>query len=242
MPVPTAPTPLHGREINKGLLADAVYDRLLGDIIGGRYRSEERLNVDRIAEEFGVSRTPVREALILLSASGFVEVVRNSRTQVSAWTVCDIRDRLEVVGSLVCLTVADRRFDLGGLGEPLSPASLESGVAGDAHRFLDVVEAMVRDGANNVAAYVLRELVSPLRLFLADAVLFEHDIDLLSRRDERAALLADAVDVSRTGNRLETERLFAAYVVALAAGLAPRVGDAVLSFGHASASALRASR
>ncbi|MGG7465137.1 GntR family transcriptional regulator [Plantibacter sp. YIM 135347] len=242
MPVPTAPTPLHGREINKGLLADAVYDRLLGDIIGGRYGSEERLNVDRIAEEFGVSRTPVREALILLSASGFVEVVRNSRTQVSAWTVCDIRDRLEVVGSLVCLTVSDRRFDLGSLAERVPSAPNDNGVASDGHLFLDVVEVMVRDGVNTVTAYVLRELVSPLRLFLADAVLLDHEIDLLARRMERTALFVDAIEASRTGDRVDTERLFATYVAALAAELSPRVGDSFSSSALARASLLRAAR
>lgn len=213
----------HGREINKGLLADAVYDRLLGDIIVGRYLSEERLNVDGIADEFGVSRTPVREALIQLSASGFVEVVRNSRTQVSAWTVCDIRDRLEVVGALVRLTVTDPRFQLEELGERAYVQRQVAGPVSDVHLFLDLAEAIVRAGGNRAASGMLRGLVLPLRLFLALDVLIAHDIDLRPLREVRAADLTAAIGAFRTGDRAETEQLINKYVSALAEGLSPRI-------------------
>jgi DNA-binding GntR family transcriptional regulator len=51
-----------------------VYERLRDEIIGGALGSGEQLVEARIAEEFGVSKTPVREALIRLERDGLVEI------------------------------------------------------------------------------------------------------------------------------------------------------------------------
>ena len=45
------------------LLADRVYERLEDDIIFGRYAPGQVLTELGLAEELGVSRTPVREAM-----------------------------------------------------------------------------------------------------------------------------------------------------------------------------------
>ena len=45
------------------LLADRVYERLENDIIFGRYAPGQVLTELGLAEELGVSRTPVREAM-----------------------------------------------------------------------------------------------------------------------------------------------------------------------------------
>ena len=51
------------REFKTVSLADQVYDRLENDIIQGVYPKGEILTELKLAEQLGVSRTPIREAL-----------------------------------------------------------------------------------------------------------------------------------------------------------------------------------
>ena len=50
-----------------------VYERLRADIMSGRIQANERILEREYAEKFGVSRTPVREALRLLERDGLVD-------------------------------------------------------------------------------------------------------------------------------------------------------------------------
>ncbi|MGM7648432.1 GntR family transcriptional regulator [Nocardia sp. JW2] len=61
-------------------------------IISGRVRSGEFLRAEPIAEAVGVSNTPVREGLLLLSGEGFVELVPRRGFMVSAFSRQDVRD------------------------------------------------------------------------------------------------------------------------------------------------------
>ncbi|HEX3785156.1 MAG TPA: GntR family transcriptional regulator [Pseudonocardiaceae bacterium] len=51
---------------------DVIANELREAIISGRYKAGERLVEDTLAEEYGVSRVPVREALRRLETEGFV--------------------------------------------------------------------------------------------------------------------------------------------------------------------------
>jgi GntR family transcriptional regulator, rspAB operon transcriptional repressor len=53
-------------------LKSHIYRRLRDAIVSGRYRPGDRLNESQIAREFGVSRIPVREALMQLQEHGLV--------------------------------------------------------------------------------------------------------------------------------------------------------------------------
>lgn len=53
-------------------LREKVYSSLRRDLISGAIGSTERLGEERLAELYGVSRTPVREALARLQADGLV--------------------------------------------------------------------------------------------------------------------------------------------------------------------------
>lgn len=55
-------------------LRDVVATELRRQILDGRLRQGERLVEDRLAEQLGVSRNPIREALRMLEAEGFLDV------------------------------------------------------------------------------------------------------------------------------------------------------------------------
>ncbi|MGC9670749.1 GntR family transcriptional regulator [Planosporangium sp. 12N6] len=76
--------------------SDLVVDALREAILGGRLAPGETLVERRIAEQLGVSKTPVREALITLAATGLVTVTPNRGAVVRAVGVEDVRRTYEV--------------------------------------------------------------------------------------------------------------------------------------------------
>jgi DNA-binding GntR family transcriptional regulator len=70
--------------------ADTVREALREAILDGYLTPGSRLREEELAREFGVSRTPVREALQQLAADGFVEVSPHQGAIVASLTVEDI--------------------------------------------------------------------------------------------------------------------------------------------------------
>ena len=66
------------------------------DIIRGEFRSGQRLTEDTLAERYGVSRVPVREALRTLEAEGFAWSRPYAGTFVAELTEAEAADLLEI--------------------------------------------------------------------------------------------------------------------------------------------------
>ncbi len=79
-----------------GTSAERVYDDLREAIIGGEYTPGERLRTGALAERFGTSRTPVREALVLLEGDGLVELEPRRGAVVRSFDAADLVDLYEV--------------------------------------------------------------------------------------------------------------------------------------------------
>ena len=76
--------------------SDLVVESIRGAILSGNLRPGEVLVERRIADELQVSKTPVREALIVLARSGLVEVTRNRGSAVRELTLGEVRDIYEM--------------------------------------------------------------------------------------------------------------------------------------------------
>jgi DNA-binding GntR family transcriptional regulator len=87
-------------------LVDKLAAALQARVLSGELPSGARLRQEALAEEFGVSRTPVREALRKLQASGLVELEPNRGALVRALTPREIRDAYEVRAELEGLAAA----------------------------------------------------------------------------------------------------------------------------------------
>lgn len=75
---------------------DLVADSLRSAILSGRLRPGETLVERRLAERLGVSKTPVREALIGLAATGLVVISPNRGVTVRVLGPADLRKAYEV--------------------------------------------------------------------------------------------------------------------------------------------------
>lgn len=93
--------------ISKETLSSRVYDWVLGEILKGNLRQGERLNDQTIAEQLGVSPTPVREALRRLRGSGLVEYIDRKGVRVISLQEQDIVQCFSVRNALERLALRE---------------------------------------------------------------------------------------------------------------------------------------
>lgn len=77
-------------------LSGRVFHRIREDILSGKYLQNEELREKAIADELGVSRTPVREALRQLELEGLVTIIPNKGASVVGISSKDIQDIYEI--------------------------------------------------------------------------------------------------------------------------------------------------
>src|SRR2546423_7210771 len=93
--------------------AGSLHEYLRRLILDGAIPNGASISQVELAERLGVSRTPLREAMRMLQAEGFVQSEHNRRTHVTALDVGDIdtvygsRVLLEATGVLVTVPVLD---------------------------------------------------------------------------------------------------------------------------------------
>jgi len=82
-------------------IKEQVYNRIRNLIVSGRIPRATRMTENQLAKQFGVSRTPVREALQVLESEGFLDSVPRSGYEVKMLLpeemegICEIRKVLE---------------------------------------------------------------------------------------------------------------------------------------------------
>lgn len=89
--------------IERRALHEDLADQLRRAIIHGELRPGAKISEKILTEQFGVSRTPVREALKILSTEGLIELKPNRGASVTQLTWADIRDTFPVMGALEAL-------------------------------------------------------------------------------------------------------------------------------------------
>lgn len=205
------------RIVRRDLLRDAVFERLLTRILRLDYRRGQRLRLDGIALDMGVSRTPVREALVPLEALRLVIVQRYVGVVIAQWGVENMVERLRIVQSMLDAPVVDPAFtapqddlvgacppgpdrsdqDWGELSSrdrllgPWNPAAL-AGSTSQAGVFAVISEWVLRQQGHPVSADWLAAQRPVLDRFYSTEVAPAHGIDTAVGSAERAELLLEA--------------------------------------------------
>jgi len=81
-------------------LREQVYDFLRAEMARGGLQPGGFLDLTELAARLGVSRTPLREALLHLESQGFVTVLPRRGFRLNALTLDDIRHFYEIIGAL----------------------------------------------------------------------------------------------------------------------------------------------
>ena len=109
--------PLLARSAATPTLNSSALSRLRADIIACRLMPNERLRVEALRERYGMSISPLREALMRLEAEGLVELEQNKGFRVSEVSQENLRDlmrtRIEIEIHRVALVFGKRRRRMG---------------------------------------------------------------------------------------------------------------------------------
>ncbi len=85
----------------KNNLDEILYDRIVESLLRGDYKMGQKLTLDELAEKFEVSRTPVVQAVKLLSNDGILRSMSNGRIYVPEYQpetvrqICEVRQLME---------------------------------------------------------------------------------------------------------------------------------------------------
>jgi DNA-binding GntR family transcriptional regulator len=96
--------------INQKSLREQVYDFIREELTRGKLIPGDAINLNAISEELGISKTPLRDALLQLDTEGFVTISPRRGVFVNRLTLEDIRQCYEIIGALestVILAVFD---------------------------------------------------------------------------------------------------------------------------------------
>ena len=170
-----------------------------------------RLTETMLSERFSVSRTPLREALKVLSSEGLVEILPNRGARVMTLTLADIKNLFEVIGALeslagrlACETISDAEIcDLKAIHCQMQATFLRSDLPGY-FRLNQAIHAQIVAAARNPVLTTTHQNLNARLLrarYMANQV--DHDRWVAAMREHE--LIVEALerrDAAQTGDLL----------------------------------------
>ncbi len=103
--------------ILRRMLHHDVVDGLRELILAGELEPRSRVNEAALCARFGISRTPLREAIKLLAAEGLLDLLPNRGARIAALSAVEIDEILQVIealegagGELACQRITDEEI------------------------------------------------------------------------------------------------------------------------------------
>jgi DNA-binding GntR family transcriptional regulator len=103
--------------ISRRYLHDEVAERMRELIHSGELEPRARVNEVELCERFGISRTPLREAIKILATEGLLELLPNRGARVGSISADEANEMIEVIagleataGDLACRSITDEEI------------------------------------------------------------------------------------------------------------------------------------
>lgn len=194
----TAAEPARKMRLSRKPLHERVADDLRDRIITGQLEPGEKIAVGALAEDIGVSLTPLREALKLLAAEGLVDLTPNRGASVSEVTVEQTRNLFEVIAGIEGLAaeLATKRMIEDELSELTALHEQMQSHAGDSSR--DRYFAFNRKIHDRIVDFARNPILTMQR-------------NLLAQQAERVRFIALRKDARRDEAIQEHEDLMVAF-------------------------------
>ena len=97
--------------LNTKSLREQVYEYLRDEIHNRNLLPGSTINMNEISQQLGISKTPLRDAIIQLEIEGFVTILPRRGVTVKKLTLQEIKDSYEIIGALegsVILNIFDK--------------------------------------------------------------------------------------------------------------------------------------
>jgi len=179
--------------------ADRLRTKIEDDILAFRLKPGDRLDESKLAEKYGTSRTPVREALRQLSSNGLIEIRPHKGAIVAVLSIRDLVELFEVMAELE-----------GACGRLAAKSCLRTDIEG-LRQALEECKHLVE--ANDTAGYHLANEAFHDRIYKAshNACLIKLTVAVRNRASPYRRLLLEQVNRLET-SAVEHEKIFDAIV------------------------------
>ena len=153
--------------IERRALHEELADQLRRAIIHGELRPGAKISEKDLCEQFGVSRTPVREALKILSTEGLVQLMQNRGASVTELTWEDMQHAFPVMGALealagelACENATDSQIERAGVLQARMVAMFEKDDRKGYFRVNEEIHQLILEASGNTALPRLMRTVS----------------------------------------------------------------------------------
>lgn len=153
--------------IERRALHEELADQLRRAIVHGELRPGAKISEKVLCEQFGVSRTPVREALKILSTEGLVQLMQNRGASVTELTWEDMQHAFPVLGALealagelACENATDAQIERAAALQARMVAMYEKGDRKGYFRVNEEVHRLIIEASGNAALPRLLRTVS----------------------------------------------------------------------------------
>lgn len=209
-------------------LREIVYEELKMQILTGRIEPGTRMMEIELAEEMGVSRTPIREAIRKLEKEGLVTIEPRKGAYASDVSTEDMVEILEVrqimeglAAELAASRVQEVQLDQLREAEERYNAAVASGDTEQMIKYDSQFHKMIVEASNNKT---LMQLIEPLQeMALRFRYLYYHDlnramnmphehdeiIDAIATGDQEQAKLAASMHIKRLKDAVEKNEMSA---------------------------------
>jgi len=157
-------------------LRDKVVRRVRSDIVSGRSAPGTMYSVPALAEQLGVSTTPVREALLELSRGGLITPLRNRGFRVEATSLEELDNLFtmrELLERFAMVTLAERRLsdtgELRTLADDVARAVKDKDVLGYVESDRAFHQALTAEAGNPLLTRMIMDLRDGMRLYGIDS-------------------------------------------------------------------------
>ncbi|MFD5666019.1 GntR family transcriptional regulator [Streptomyces anthocyanicus] len=149
------PGPSGTGAVTRSTLRQQIADALRDEVLAGRLQPGQEFTVKEIAEQYGVSATPVREALVDLSAQGLLDADHHRGFRVHEYSVDDFRGMIEARSLVTDGMFLSLAADLPGGPDPADPR-IAAALAGVRRRGEEAQRAAAAGDLTVLIGYDLR--------------------------------------------------------------------------------------
>jgi DNA-binding GntR family transcriptional regulator len=201
---------LDSRPLERSAAADGVYEALREAIVSKRLLPGDRLAEEQLAKQFGVSRTPVREALLRLETEQFATRVARRGLVVRPIPEAEVLEVYAVRAALDGLAASlaaeqatpPDRARLRWINQQIGDAAAQSDYARMAELNIELHEAMCEAAHNGMLGHFMRQIHDWVRRFGETETTFSYVGRAIEAVAEHERILdaIEAGDAERAGS------------------------------------------
>jgi DNA-binding GntR family transcriptional regulator len=205
-------SPLSKKQLNRYVLTDQLYLLIKNQILSHAMSAGDKINIDKLARELGVSNIPIRESLFRLSSEGLVTIVPFKGMFVAEMSLKDIDEIFEIRQSLEELSIrkAANRVPKELLQQLLQQIQAEEDSTGEIGKE-DEISRMNEGLHGTILKYAKNENLRQTVTFLIERIhrylnLHHYPIEIRAEKLEHEAIIRALLE-ENTENAIQAMRL-----------------------------------